>query len=296
MTEIKNFAFGSNAFTDGNFTLPETIHHIREAGYEGINILADAPLIWPLVLDKEEMRLIQDALTETDLVVTGLNGFTAAGYLGGRDAPPGQDFGPSFGDKDPKSRALKVDFTKKVIDLALEFKTTEISIGSGFIPEGIEKEVAWVWMREAIEEAVQYAEAKDVHLNIESEPRLLVSTPQDVERLTTEIPSYALGINADIGHWYVCEEDVSAWIRKFGKRIRGADIEDIGLKDGKPHHHHLVPGKGVMPLADIFEAFRYIGFEDEHWFTIELYRQSDRPVEVAVETMTWLRNFEREMG
>ena len=151
-------------------------------------------------------------------------------------------------------------------------------------------------IKEAIEEAVQYAEAKDVHLNIESEPRLLVSTPQDVERLTTEIPSYALGINADIGHWYVCEEDVSAWIRKFGKRIRGADIEDIGLKDGKPHHHHLVPGKCVMPLADIFEAFRYIGFEDEHWYTIELYSQSDRPVEVAVETMTWLRNFEREMG
>ena len=290
MRLLDRIAFGSNAFTNGQYTLERALGIIAREGYSGVNILADAPLLWPLKLSGPDLRSLKKTLKETGLTVASINGFTAAGHLGGRKAPPGQDFGPSFSDEDPRSRMQKIEYTKQVIELALQLDTQNISIGSGYPPKGVEREVAWQWMREAIEEAVEYAEAQEVHLNIESEPSLLVGTPNDVERLLKEIPSPALGVNADIGHWFVCEEDVSTQIRRFKDRIHGADIEDIALVDGKPRHYHLVPGKGDMPLEEIFRTFREIGFKE--WYTIELYSLSHRPVSAARETMKFLRHLE----
>ena len=290
MRILDRVAFGSNAFTNGDYTLEDALRIIAQEGFSGVNILADAPLLWPLKLSRSDLRSLRKTLRETGLIVGSINGFTAAGHLGDRDAPPGQDFGPGFSDKDPESRKQKVDYTEQVIDLAVQLDTQNISIGSGYPPEGVDREVAWQWMREAIEEALAYAKPRGVHLNIESEPALLVGTPDDVERLLKEIPSPALGVNADIGHWYVCEEDVSTQIRRFKDRIHGADIEDIALVDGKPRHYHLVPGDGDMPLEEIFQTFQEIGFEE--WYTIELYSLSDDPERAVRETMQFFRNLE----
>ena len=101
---LKRLSFGSNAFTDGRFTLEEAIRAIAKEGYLGVNILADAPLLWPPIPSKARLRSIRKALQETKLVVSGINGFTASGHYGERNAPPGQDFGPSFSDKDPHLR------------------------------------------------------------------------------------------------------------------------------------------------------------------------------------------------
>lgn len=294
MKLLDRIAFGSNAFTSGKYTLEDTLRIIAREGYSGVNLLADAPLLWPLTLSMSQLRSIGDTLRETGLTVSSINGFTAAGHLGGRKAPPGQDFGPSFSDKDPASRAQKITYTKQVIELAWQLGVHDVSIGSGYPPEGVDRDVAWQWMREAIEEAVAYAKPRGVHLNIESEPALLVGTPDDVEQLLKEVPAPALGVNADIGHWYVCGEDVSTQIRRFKDRIHGADIEDIALVDGKPRHYHLVPGDGDMPLQEIFKTFREIGFEE--WYTIELYSQSHRPISAAHETMQFFRNWERTLS
>lgn len=293
---IERLAFGSNAFTDGSYTLGSALQAIAAEGYRAVNILADAPLLWPLKLARSRLQSIRKTLKETGLVVSGINGFTAAGHYGERTTPPGQDFGPSFSDKDPKLRAWKVRYTKQVIDLAVQLDTQNISISSGYPPKDVNPEDAWKWMMEAMKEALDYAKTEGVFLNIESEPQLLISTSTDTARLLAEFPHSNLGVNLDIGHLFICGDDVAVQIYRLRNKIKGADIEDIGLDEsGRPAHYHLVPGEGVMPLDDIFRAFREIGFEERGYYTVELYSQSHRPVDAVRESMAYFRKLEEKL-
>lgn len=294
---LERLSFGSNAFTNGDFTLEEAIRAIAREGYRAVNILADTPLLWPPYPGESRIKSIKDVLKETGLVVSGINGFTAAGHYGERSAPPGQNFGPSFSDETLKLRALKVKYTKQVIDLAVELDTRDISISSGYSPKGVDPEEAWCWTMEAIEEALEYAEEKGVNLNIESEPQLLIADAKDTLRILKDISSPNFGVNFDIGHFFVVGEDIPSLIRdpRLKNRINGADIEDIGLRNGKPYHHHLIFGDGVMPFEDIFCAFREIGFEKDHYYTVELYSQSHRPVEAARKSMMYFREFTKRL-
>jgi len=293
---LERLAFGSNAFTDGTWSLEDAIQAIAKEGYRAVNILADAPLLWPLKLSTSRLRSILNTFAETGIVVSGINGFTAAGHYGKRDAPPGQDFGPSFSDKDPHLRALKIKYTKQVIELANQLNTRNISISSGYPPENVPKEEAWQWMKEAIAETLVHAQKYGVNLNIESEPRLLVAGSEDITRLLRELSHSNFGANLDIGHAFCRKENVVERIYGLRDKLNGADIEDIGLDErGEPVHFHLIPGEGVMPLEDIFWAFQEIGFEDRSYYTVELYSQSDRPVRAARKSMEFFRRLEEKL-
>lgn len=295
---LERLAFANNAFTDGTWTTEKTIGAIGKEGYRGVGILADSPLLWlPGMSDKErsdKIKSIRSALKEAGVVVASVNGFTAAGYYGKRETAPGQQFGPSFSDADSKLREYKVNYTKLVVDFADALDCRNVSFGSGYPPEGVEHEEAWQWMREAIAEAVSYATEKSVRLNLEYEPFLLVGGADDAARLLDEIPSPSLGLNFDIGHSFVCGEDVAQQIRRFGKKIHGADVEDIGVDEaGKPVHAHQVPGQGVMPLEDIFRAFNEVGFDG--WYVVELYNHSHHPEEVTRDSIRYLRELDKKL-
>lgn len=293
---LERLSFGSNAFTDGSWTFEGVIYVLAGCGYAGVNFLADAPLFWPLELSSGRRKSILGALKKTGLVISGINGFTAAGHYGERDAPPGQDFGPSFADSDPDLRAHKVAYTKRVIDIANQLEVGNISISSGYPPEGVDPKEAWQWMMGAMKEALDYAHIKGVNLNIESEPKLLVANSEDSYLLLMEMGHPNLGVHIDIGHLFVCGENVVQQIFRHQGKINGADIEDIGLdRKGKPVHYHLVPGEGVMPLGDIFRTFQKIGFENRSLYTVELYSQSHRPVEAARESMAYLQKLEEKL-
>lgn len=293
---IERLAFGSNAFTDGSWSLEDAMRAIAREGYKAVNVLADAPLLWPLPLSKTRLKSIRDTLKETGLTVSGINGATASGYWGTREKPPGQDFGPCFADKEEGLRTVKVGLTKLVIDLAEQLDTQNISILSGYCPENIYPEEAWEWMQDAIYEALVYAERKDINLNMEFEPSVLINNSDDVDRLIRELDHPNLGINFDIGHSLVAREDVVAQIHRLGPYINGADIEDIGLDEhSKPAHIHLVPGDGVMPLEDIFRAFRAMGFENNHYYHVEMYSQFRNPVEAARRSMEYFRKLEEKL-
>lgn len=292
---IERLAFGSNAFTDGSWTIEEAIRAIAKEGYRAVNILADAPLLWPLPLSLEKLRSIKAVLKETRLVVSGINGATASGYWGTREKPPGQDFGPCFADKEPGLRKAKIAFTMLTIDLAEQLNARDISILSGYCPDNIYPGEAWEWMRDAIGEALAYAKTKGVNLNIEFEPRVLINSSDDAALLLQELNHPNLGVNFDIGHSLVAGEDVVSQIRRLAHKINGVDIEDIGLDDkGKPVHIHLIPGDGVMPFEEIFRVLKDIGFKKKHYYHVEMYSQFNRPVEAARRSMDYFRKLEEK--
>lgn len=285
---LERLAFLTNAYTNGDWSLESAIERIAKEGYAGVGILADAPLIWLPDLSanerSEKIRSLREVLASSGIAVSSVNGFTAAGYYGARDTAPGQQFGPSFSDADQELREYKVNYTRLVVDLAADLNCPNVSFGSGYPPEGVEREEAWQWMSEAIAKAVDYAQSKGVRLNLEYEPDLLIGGADDAARLLEEMPSASLGLNFDIGHSFVCGEDVVKEIHRFGDQIHGVDFEDIGVDEtGKPVHAHQVPGQGVMPLEDILRAFEEIGYDG--WFTVELYNHSHHPEYVTRASM-----------
>ncbi len=293
---LVSVAVGTNLCT--NWNLETAFRYINAAGFKGATILCDWPHAYAARLTPQRVKDIKAALAETRLFAASVNGFTATGfarenqleYITKALTPNGrQYFGPIFSDAKEVRRHWKVAYTKRVVDFADAIGARNVSIGSGYPPDGVDREQAWVWMREAIKECVGYAARKGVNINIEYEPYLLVGSDQDAARLLKEIPSPNFGLNFDIGHSFVCGENVMDQIRRFRDRIHGTDIEDIGLDaEGNRVHRHLVPGHGVMPLEEIMRTFREIGYGGKH--TLELYSQAARPLWAMEESMTYFKS------
>lgn len=286
-----NFAFSTNAYTNGKWTIIEAINKIAEAGFSGVEILMDLPLLWPPKVSAKEINKIKKTLQKRNLQISSLNAFTCCGYWveqGKQKKPPGQKIGPAFSDYEDELRKLRIDYTKKVIDLAVELNAKNISTCSGFYPLRGTRLLGWKNMVSALSEVVNYAEKNKVNINIEYEPGFLVGSEQEAQQILKEISSDNFGLNFDIGHSFVCGENVIKVIKKFKNKINTLHIEDIGLDEkNRPVHYHLIPGKGKMPLPEIFKTLKEINYNG--WCTVELYTHFKKPVRATKESMKYLK-------
>lgn len=292
-------AFSTNAFTNGKYNLVQAINKIADAGYQGVEILADHPLFWPFSATEKEINEIKNVLKKRNIAVSDINAFTCYRYWLEDDfkkkskrisGPPGQKFGPCFCDYEEENRQKRLEYTKRVIDFAVKLGVRDISTCSGYQPLRGTREMAWKNMVQSLKEAVAYAKKNGVRLNIEYEPALLVGSANEALKICKEINSPNFGLNFDIGHSFVCDENVPATIKKLKKYINTVHIEDIGLDSkGRPVHYHLIPGRGKMPLKKIFQTFREIGYDG--WYTVELYTYFRNPVFAAKESMRYFKNF-----
>ncbi|PIQ92296.1 MAG: hypothetical protein COV69_03055 [Parcubacteria group bacterium CG11_big_fil_rev_8_21_14_0_20_39_14] len=292
-------AFSTNAFTSGKYNLVQAINKIADVGYRGVEILADHPLLWPFSITEKEIKEIKNTLEKRNIAISDINAFTCSRYWMEKDwskkvpkggGPPGQKFGPCFCDYEKEFRQKRIEYTKKVIDLAVKLGVKDISTCSGYQPLRGTRELAWKNMVESLREAVVYAGKNGVRLNIEYEPALLVGSAKEALAICKEINSPNFGLNFDIGHSFVCDENVPAEIKKLKKYIHTVHIEDIGFDDrGRPVHYHLILGQGKMPLKKIFQAFNEIGYNG--WYTVELYTYFKNPIFAAKESIGYFKNF-----
>ncbi len=281
-------SFATNAYTDGTWTLERALEAIAEAGYQGAEVLADKPLLWVPEMPAGTAARIRRSFEHLGLGVSGVNGFTCSGYWGDREGPPGQNFGPGFTDPNPELRRFKLDYTRKVLDFAAEVGAPGVTVGAGYPPEGMARTEAWKLLVDGLWEVVHYAEKLGVCMNLEYEPDLLVGTAEHARKLLSEIDSSSFGLNFDIGHSWVADEEVIPQIREFADRIHGVHVEDIASDEkGRRVHYHLVPGDGEMPLAGILQTLFDVGYDG--FLTVELYNHSHHPVEVTRESIKRLR-------
>src|SRR5262245_45245831 len=90
-------AFSTNAFT--RFTLNGALRGIREAGFSGVEILADVPHAYPGTVEASSLRHELDRL---GLAVSNVNANCTFGYW--KDAPPEPYFEPSLISPNPTHR------------------------------------------------------------------------------------------------------------------------------------------------------------------------------------------------
>lgn len=271
-------SFSTNAFV--RCSVCEAIERIASAGYEGVELLADAPHLYADSVSPADKVQVEAVLNRTGLKVANINANTAVGFYGREFWEP--LFEPSLANPDPVLRQWRIDYTKKCMDIAHQLAANCVSVTSGKLVPGVAPEQSMAFLKDSLEELVVYAEARSVRMGIEYEPGLLVERYEELATLLADIDSPYLGANLDLGHSHVLREHADTVIGALAEKISHIHMEDIrGRK-----HFHLIPGTGDVDFAALFRALErhhYHGF-----VTVELYTYPHRPDYAAEQALTYL--------
>jgi fructoselysine 3-epimerase len=279
MGENMRLSFSTNAFV--RTSVFEAIENIASAGYEGVELLADAPHLFADSVSTSDMARIKGILSQTGLKVANINANTAMGYYGREFWEP--LFEPSLANPDPTLRRWRIDYSKKCIDMARELDADCISVTSGKLVSGAGPEKSMDFLRDSLEALIEHAAANSIRIGIEYEPGLLVESHEELVALLKEMDSPYLGANLDLGHSHVLGECPETVIGGLSSKIFHMHLEDIrGRK-----HYHLIPGTGDMDFAALFLSLarhEYNGFA-----TVELYTYPHQPQFAAKQALTYLK-------
>src|SRR5262245_31426214 len=272
------FAYSTNAYT--KWPLGRAVADVAARGFEGVEILADAPHAFPAPdLDLDGLKATIAAST---LAVANLNANTTAGLDPGRRDPSG--FWPGFLDSAIRVRRMKTEYVKNVIDLARETGSPSVCTASGVRPPGTSDREACSRLAAALEEVLDHAaRAPQVRVGLEYEPGFYLGDLASTLRVVRVLGHPLLGFNLDVGHAWCVGDDLEKAIGEAGPRIWNLHVEDI---KGRVHEH-LIPGRGDLDFPRMFRALERIRYN--HFITLELYPYKDQPGEAGEAGLSFLR-------
>ena len=271
-------AFSTNAFT--RVSLSEAMQSIGDAGYEGVEILADRPHWYPEMFDAGVAEGVRGELERLGLEVSNINANCTSGYW--KDAPPEPFFEPSLISPNAGHRADRIRMIQNALHFAKGVGAENISITSGKALPTMPPELALRQLRESLGPVLETAEKLKVRVGMECEPMLFVEYATELRELIDQLGSKMLGANFDIGHSVVLGEDIAAVVKLLAGRIWNCHIEDIAGRK----HYHLIPGQGTMDWVKVKNALEGVGYD--RFLTVELYTYPDRPVEAARASIAYL--------
>lgn len=289
------WAYSSNAFT--RMTLEEAIPRIRDLGFQGIEILADAPHAWPAAMDPAACERIETLLREAGLAISNVNANTARGVraVGKKSllpSPPSPlpsgergdaDPGPTLLDSDPAIRETRLRHLEQSLAFTSRIGGTVMSLTSGPAPEGVKAAELDGRIDRALDRLLPLAGKLGVRLALEYEPGFFLGNAASTAAVLARFPTLSLGVNLDLGHAWCAGEDPAQSIRRFGARIYNCHLEDIRDRV----HFHRIPGDGEMPWGAIKTALLQTDYR--RFLTLELYTMTEDPVGAGRKGLEFLR-------
>ncbi len=273
MTSVK-LAFSSNAFR--RYSIEETIAILAEIGYDGIELMCDAPHAWPADVTPAKAESIRRELTRTGMEISNLNAFMMCAYREPGTMREGTFHWPSWIDGAAHVRRARAEHTMACVELAAKLGAKTVSTEPGGAVEGRSRDEMYRLFARELEPVARRAAELGVTLMVEPEPALLIERSAEYDEFQRYVGFPGSGLNFDMGHFYCVGEDPASLIRHFGKRAVHFHLEDIGADRV---HFHLPPGDGAMDYRSIFGALRETGYDG--WVTIELYPFQENSVAVA---------------
>jgi sugar phosphate isomerase/epimerase len=271
-------AFSTNAFT--RFPLLEALDAIKEAGFEGVEILADVPHAYPDRIDAKLTGDVVKKLQSTGLAVSNINCNCSFGYW--KDAPPEPYFEPGLISPNPQHRADRARLILKTLDFARDVGARNISITSGRMIGGMPPDKAAKQFVESIRPILDRADKLNVDVGIECEPGLFIEWTQELREWIDRLGHSRLGANLDIGHSQVMGESIPAAIKLLAGRTWNLHVEDIpGRK-----HYHMIPGEGTLDWIGVRDALWDTKFD--RFASVELYTHTADPHTAARKSYQFL--------
>jgi sugar phosphate isomerase/epimerase len=270
-----HLAFSTNAYLKHPFD--EAAARIASQGYEGLELLADVPHAWPAGLLDAQKRAILAAMERSGLKFSNINAFMMNAIADHRQPY----WHPSFIEPERHYRRVRIDHTRRALDLCAELGAPHITTEPGGpIEPGQTRSQAIDLFVEVLKPLAEHAHDRGVMLLIEPEPGLLLETTDQYLEIAERVNAPSLGLNFDVGHAFCVRENLPGAIAKLATHIRHYHLEDIAASRV---HHHLVPGTGAIDFAEVVSAIRRTGYDG--WLTVELYPFQDDPDAAAREAL-----------
>jgi fructoselysine 3-epimerase len=271
-------AFSTNAYT--RYPLADALIGIRKAGFEGVEILADAPHAYPDMIHDAMTKSVRRQLDDLGLAVSNVNANCCFGYW--RHAPPEAYFEPSLISPDPRHRSDRASLIRKTLHFAKAIGAANISITSGRLLGGMPPDRAVRQFAESIRPLLDEADRLGVNIGIECEPGLYLEYAVELHDWINRLNHPRMGANLDVGHSQVLGESIPDAVRLLAGQIWNLHIEDIpGRK-----HYHMVPGEGTLDWPALFAALRSINYD--RYLTVELYTHTADPQDAAERSFEFL--------
>ncbi|MCK9228819.1 MAG: sugar phosphate isomerase/epimerase [Syntrophorhabdaceae bacterium] len=261
-----NFAFSSNAFR--RYNLIDAMQAIAHTGYRGVEIMADIPHAYPPDMTYSEIRRIRNVLRKCHLEVSNINAFELWAQ--------GDTYHPSWIEKDPALRKMRLDHTLRVIDLAQELECPNISVEPGGPVDSEVVDDPHAVFIEGLWKISDRARKAGVRVLIEPEPGLLIENSCQFLDLLQHLDPDVYGLNFDIGHFFCVGENPAHLTGTLHHMTHHYHLEDIAASRV---HEHLLPGYGAINIREVLNAIDRTGYSG--FVTVELYTYEDRPVEAA---------------
>ena len=269
-------AFSTNAFK--RISLEEAIAVIARTGYGGVEIMADVPHAWPPHMPDERVAGLVKTIADYRLCVSNINAFTLFAL--------GDTYHPSWIEKDPHRRKMRIDHTLACIRLAAKLGARTMSLEPGGPLSDMNRPEALAIYEDGLRQVLPAARQAGVMLLVEPEPGLLIQTSRQCVDFLQRIAHPNLKMNCDVGHFFCVDEDPAAVLRAQRQWIAHVHLEDIAPNRV---HQHLIPGHGAIDFSALFTALDEIDYDG--WVTVELYPYETTAEQAAREAFDYLHRF-----
>ena len=263
------FAYSTNAYT--NFSSSEAIERISRLGFDGVEILADAPHILPNKIKDCEIDALKSVIESYSLAISNINANTAEGL-------------ESIISQDSTNRRKRIDYIKRCIYIANKLCSKNISISVEQKSSTCSYSETYDILLASLKEILTSAEQYNIKIGIEYEPGFYIDNADKLLRIIADISHPLLGANLDIGHSAVAGDDIGLTIEQLGNKIWNIHLEDI--KRGV--HNHLIPGEGDINFRSLKTALDRVGYNS--FITLELYPYKNNPDEAGRKGLEYIRN------
>lgn len=253
-------------------------------GYRGIALTPDAGPLDPLAPDAALVRDLRSFAADHDLSLTVETGARYA-------LDPLRKHWPSLMEPEPASRARRLDYYRRCLDLAVDLGAPLVSLWSGAHPEGLHAEThrdeaAWDRLVDGLRTTLAMAAERGLVLAFEPEPGMWVERPAGYLELLRRLGTVPtpLRLTLDAGH---CVVTGDLPIESVIQDLR-PHLAHVQLDDARPGvHEHLPFGRGELDLRATLKALQAIGYAGQA--SVELARDSHRGPELAASSYAALQ-------
>lgn len=251
---------GYNTNGLAHHSLPAAIDLLAGLGYKSVAITIDHAALNPYCKNLEHcVHQTQSSLNDygmKSVIETGCR------YL----LDPQNKHEPTLLSKDASKR---IDFLRHAIDIAFSLESECVSLWSGRLPQGLERQEGLKRLAENLQSVLDHAALEQVTIAFEPEPGMLIETMASFEELLKVVDSPLLKLTLDVGHLQCLGEvPIAHMIHQWKDRLANVHIEDMltGV------HEHLMFGEGEIEFPPIVASLAEVGYDGP--VNVELSRHS----------------------